>query len=384
MKIAIISSTFPPYHGGIGNIAYYNALDLQKRGHEVVVFTPKYEGKNSSIEFPFKVVRLTPWLKYGNSAMCPQLLWKLWNFKKVYLLYAFFGGAEFVWLAKFLRGKKMKLFINYQMDVVISGLLGKIIAIHRKLILPLIIKSADIVSFSSMDYGTHSDIAYLIKKYPDKFIELPNGVDLEQFKVLPKDEVLAFRKSLNILENEKVIMLCGGLDRAHYFKGVKNLIKATSHIAKHTTHNVKAIIVGEGDMKEEYQNLAKELGLENKVIFPGGVGHNELVKYYNACDIFCLPSLNKGEAFGIVIVEAMTCGKPIVASSLAGVRSVFKENEHGLRVIPKDVDDLVEKLKKLLDNDELRLKMGESAKEYIKDKYDWRMIGEKLEEYLKK
>ena len=377
MKIAIISSTFPPYKGGMGNAAFYIARELRARGHNAAVFTPKY-GFIENDEFSFKVIRLIPWIKYGNSAFCPQLFWRLWNYDIIYLVYPFFGGAEAVWLLKKIKGKKIKFFINYQMDVSLSGVLGEIVGFYSKFILPRVAAAADTVSFLSMDHGRSSLLKNLINKNPGKFIETANGVDAKKFRCLPERETEQLRKKMGIAGDERIIMFCGGLDRAHYFKGVDNLLRAFQRINSEYK-SVKLLIVGGGDLKNHYQDLAIKLGLENKVIFSGEFGHNDLPYFYNICDVFVLPSIHS-ESFGIVLIEAMACGKPVVASNLPGVRATFTDKKHGFLVEPGNIADLAEKITIILNNNDLAGKMGENGRKFIKEKYTWENIAKKINE----
>ena len=228
-----------------------------------------------------------------------------------------------------------------------------------------------------MDYIKNSNIAGYYNKHKDKFVEVPNGVDSEHFRPMPKDESVLAKHDLT--KDNKVIIFVGGLDRAHYFKGIFYLIEAFKLIEQKMPE-ARLLIVGEGDMVPEYKNLASQLQIGNKVIFPGGVGHDELPKYYNLADVEVLPSTDKSEAFGIVLVEAMACGKPVVASNLAGVRSVVDEGENGYLSKPKDVEDLASKLYKLLADNELARKMGENGRQKAVAQYDWQVVNNKIDE----
>jgi len=376
MKIAHVTSTFPPYRGGIGNIAYYNAKELAKLGHEITVFTPLYEQKEfDDKKENFKVERLKAHLKYGNGALVAGLTKKLADFDIVHLHYPCFGLAEDVWWLKTLK-KKTKLVINYQMDVVGQGVFKLFFGLHTKLILPKILKSADIISASSFDYIKNSNIANYFAKHQDKFVEVPNGVDSEHFRPEVKSEEILSRHGLSL--NNKVIIFVGGLDKAHYFKGIDYLIQAFM-LVNQRMPETRLMIVGEGDLVEEYKSLAAQLQISDRIVFTGGVGHDDLPKYYNSADLGVLPSIDKSEAFGIVLIEAMACAKPVVASNLAGVRSVVDEEENGYLSEPRNIDDLASKLNHLLVNDELRIQMGQNGREKVMAQYDWRAIASKID-----
>lgn len=190
---------------------------------------------------------------------------------------------------------------------------------------------------------------------------------------------MVYRDHKNEERKEKVILFVGGLDKAHYFKGLENLLKAVNLLKKDFADGIKLNIVGEGDMKPYYKDLSKSLKIEKYVNFAEGIDDSKLVSYYNYCDVAVLPSVNKGEAFGLVLLEAMACAKPVVASNLPGVRSVFKKGRHGLLAKPNDVVDLANKLRTILNDKKLAREMGERGREFVENRYSWKKIGKKLD-----
>src|SRR3989344_8085967 len=123
MKIAIIPPPFPPYAGGIGNVAAANARELIKLGHEVRVFTPQYGPVTEEIT-DVPIQRIKPLLRYGNGALITSFGWMLRGFDILHLHYPFFGGAEMIWLQRSkLQALGSKLIIHYHMDVVGEGML---------------------------------------------------------------------------------------------------------------------------------------------------------------------------------------------------------------------------------------------------------------------
>lgn len=347
MKVAIVVSTYPPYRGGMGTMAQSYALGLEKLGHQVTVFTP---------------ATLKPWLKYGNAAFIPQLLWKLNDFDIVNLHYPFFGVAELVWLLKFIKGKKFKLVINYQMDNVGSGWLGWIFKFNSRFIMPCILKSADKIIVTSLDYLASSRAASIYKKYPEKFVAIPPGVDTEKFQPRPKD--LNILNQYKILADEKLVLFVGGLDSAHYFKGLDFLIESWPQL---NLPKVKLLIVGQGNLREAYQKKVKELDLGGQIIFGQPVSADELPKYYNLAELLVLPSVDSSEAFGIVQLEALASGVPVLVADLPGVRAVA--GEAGLVFKILDASDLISKIKLILTDENLRSNLKQRARDLALSKY---------------
>ena len=365
LKIAHIICAFPPYKGGIGQSAYEFNKVLSKHGHRIKTFSPYYPQEKSN---DGNNIRLKPWLRYGKGAFTPQLFFRLKKFDLIFFHYPFFGTTEIIWLYKLIFRQK-KLIIHYHMDVINFNLITKILSLPAKLIRYSLFKKANIITCASLDYIKHSDIAKIYKKYPKKFKEIPFGVDTNKFTPAPK-------KNSQI----KNILFVGGLDKAHYFKGLDILFKALSNLKN---INWQLSIVGDGDLKPQYEKQTKELDITNKVNFWGKDSNEKLPEIYRQADLFVLPSINKNEAFGLVLLEAMASGVPVIASALPGVRTVFQDNIQGLLAKPGDSDDLKNKIEKILNNDEKRKQMGLKARKLVLEKYSWEEVGKKLNNIIK-
>ena len=376
MKVAEVTSTFPPYRGGIGNVAYYNAWSLATLGHEVTVFTPRYKKIKTDEQLPFAVKRLRPWFKYGNAGILPQLWWHLPGFDIIHLHYPFFGGAETIYFLD--KVKDLKLVVTYHMDVVGTGLVAKFFRWHTQYVLPKILDRADKIIVTSKDYAKQSNLQSRFAVEPEKFIEIPCGVNHLLFKPRLKDKALMEEYDLY---GKKIILFVGGLDKAHYFKGINILIQAMQHFSD--GDKVRCLIVGDGELRSSYQTLVDGLGLSKKVIFTGFAKDNMLPRMYNLADIFVLPSVDKSEAFGIVALEAMASGVPVIASDLPGVRSVVDKQKTGLLVKPSSVDNLVAMIKYLLANPKSAKEYGLAGREKVLRKYTWEKIGYKLDNVFK-
>ncbi|PIS05548.1 MAG: hypothetical protein COT81_00855 [Candidatus Buchananbacteria bacterium CG10_big_fil_rev_8_21_14_0_10_42_9] len=380
MKIAIVVSTFPPYQGGIGNVAYNHAAELSNLGYDVTVFTLGEREGNEA--FNFKVKALKPLILYGNAGLVPKLGKLLKGFDVIHLHYPFFGGAEIIWLkAKHLKKHGSKIILHYHMDTVGRGWQGAIFAWHRKFITPKIIAAADKVVGTSKDYLDHSHIANLVKANPRKFVIIPNGVDTR--RLTDKNNLNELPHIPKVGPNEKMVLFVGGLDSAHYFKGVEILLKAFKLlIDNYAASQIKLVIVGDGDLRPRYESLASQLNLFEKVIFAGTVASNDIAEYYQRADVTVLPSVDASEAFGMVLIESLSCGTPVIASDLAGVRSVVT-NDVGLLCQPKNFQDLAEKMNQLLSNLEKVKLMGQRGREIVQAKYDWQKIGAQLNKLYK-
>jgi L-malate glycosyltransferase len=136
----------------------------------------------------------------------------------------------------------------------------------------------------------------------------------------------------------------------------------------------KVIIIGDGNLKAHFESLAKNLGLEKRVIFTGWVDNKDLVDYYSLADVFVLPSTVNVESFGIVVAEAQSCELPVLVSNWPGVRKTLSDKETGFLIDPGNVEDLTKKLKILLADSELNQRFGKAGRLRVIANYDWDKI----------
>ena len=144
--------------------------------------------------------------------------------------------------------------------------------------------------------------------------------------------------------------------------------------------NLKAILVGDGDLRPVYAHKANSLGLAQRVFFAGRVPDAALPDIYRLADVTVLPSLTMGEAFGLVLVESLACGTPVIASNLPGVRTVVDAGIDGYLIEPGDPHDLAVKIRQLLELPPAeRQAMGAAGRLKVEQKYTWELAGERLE-----
>lgn len=388
MKIAQIVCTYPPYYGGMGNVVFQTASELTKLGHEVEVLTPGYyesEEIKPAGEEPEKehapeineridyATRLKPALQYGNAAYIPQIQNELDRFDLVHLHYPFFGVANLVRKWKF-RNPKKPLVITYHMDTRAPSWKGLFFKYYSKFVMPKVLRSADKLLVSSFDYLESSDAYKIYHENKEKWMELPFGVDVERFQ--PRDIPEKLWQDLNLNQDLPVILFVGGMDSAHYFKGVPVLLDALSRLKNHQTP-VQAVFVGEGNLRSDFELKTEYLGLEPLVRFVGGVSDEDLPNFYNLADLFVSPSTSQSEAFGMVLLEAMASGVPVVASDLPGVRSVAKDG--GQTVVSSNPQALAEAILSFLSQDNLGDWLPK-VRQIAEEKYSWPVIIKQLDD----
>ncbi len=380
MKIAHIVSTYPPYYGGMGNVVFETVKALSGRGHDVRVYTPLYgtaEERDEQLEQQEDAVaRIKAPITFGNAAYIPAIKKELDEMDIVHLHYPFFGTANLVRKWK-IRNPDKKLVITYHMDNRAKGLKGLFFKYYAAFWLPKVLASADMLIGSSLDYIEASDAARLYQQDPDKWMGLPFGVDIERFQPRQKPEQLFARHNLDM--DIPTLVFVGGMDDAHYFKGVHVLMEALL-ILKKNNIDVQAVLVGDGNLREQYELQAQAFGISDRVAFAGRVSDGELPYYYTMGDATVLPSLNRGEAFGMVLLESMASGVPVIASDLPGVRTVAADG--GIVVPPGDSSELASAIAAFLQD--RPADMGDIVRRMAEEKYSWRSIGSVLEEVYSK
>jgi teichuronic acid biosynthesis glycosyltransferase TuaC len=157
----------------------------------------------------------------------------------------------------------------------------------------------------------------------EKIAVVPNGVDLEKFSPIPKDQA---RRRLGLSQEKKIILSVGGLIPR---KGFDLLIKALRMVIdEYPGRDLQLVIVGEGTHRKALESLVYALGLEKSVYLPGAVGHQEISLWYSAADLFCLASSREG--WPNVLLEALACGTPVVATAVWGVPEIIRSDGIGL------------------------------------------------------
>jgi phosphatidylinositol alpha-mannosyltransferase len=210
--------------------------------------------------------------------------------------------------------------------------------------------------------------AYASKYVAGEFTIIPNGVDLRRFHPGVKPMPGYDDGKINIL-------FVGRLEKR---KGANYLLNAYARLKKEHP-NIRLIIVGPGvNLRRRYE-LKVRLSRLKDVVFTGGVSYEDLPRYYQTADIFCAPATGK-ESFGIVLLEAMALGKPIVASSIEGYSSVVTHGEQGLLVSPKNSKALAEALERLVNNTALRCRLGANGLLAVRN-YDWPLVARRVLDY---
>ncbi|MCD6264956.1 MAG: glycosyltransferase [Deltaproteobacteria bacterium] len=203
---------------------------------------------------------------------------------------------------------------------------------------------------------------------------IPMGIDPSFFK--RSREVGHLRKRFGV--GGKSILFVG---RLIDLKGIDYLIKAVPKVLERYP-KTKLLLVGSGPQKDRLINLSRSLGITNTVLFIGELGQEELPKFYSLATVFVLPSVvnEKGETegLGVVLLEAMACGIPVIGSNVGGIPDIISDGETGLLATQKDPDDLAQKIIRLLSDERLRTVLIENGLSLVRNNFSWEVIADKF------
>lgn len=307
-----------------------------------------------------KVTRVGTWLNFSAAPVCPAMVRRI-RMSNADLVHLHLPNPTAI-LAYIASGHSGPLIVTYHSDIIRQKLLGMAFWPFLRHIL----KKACVIIAGSPNYIETSPV---LRKFRDKCRVVPFGISFEDFQKVDSLEVERIRKRYGV----RIIL---GVGRLVYYKGFEFLIRAMEDVQGHL------LIIGDGPLRGELEQEAKVGGLSDRVTFLADV--KDLRPFYQAADVFVLSSIARSEAFGIVQLEAMACGVPVVNTSLdSGVPFVSQKGLTGLTVLPEDASALSEAINTLLDDPELRGRMGAAGRRRVEDEFSLELMTRKTVELYK-
>lgn len=201
----------------------------------------------------------------------------------------------------------------------------------------------------------------------EKINVIPNGINLTNFNGIERD--YDFRRNY-AMDNEKIILFLG---RLVYEKGIQHLISAMPKILK-GYHDAKLVIAGKGGMLDDLKAQVSSMGLDNKVCFAGYLNSKQVCKMYKAADISVFPSTY--EPFGIVALEAMLAGNPVVVSDVGGLNEIVTHGVDGMKSYAGNPNSIADSILALLYDHQLCDNIVKKAKAKVREEYNWTKIAQ--------
>ncbi len=367
MRILIVSTAYWPYPSGVSEVVYYLAKELHARDHKITVLTTNYsKAYDDGHDADFNVVRIGKAFEIRINQ-----------------------SVSHISLGHDIPFKIKNLLKTEQFDI-----------IHYHNCFPLELESwvlhfsrtINCVTFHTIGFKRNPLFnfgAFLFKKYinkihghiavseiardwnqlyfPGDYSIIPNGVDIGRFSL-----------AVEPFEKPKDSFIILYLGRLHQRKGIFLALDAFKKI-KDKYPKALLYVVGRGLLENDAKLYAQNLGLGARCRFFGYVSWKNLARYYRTCDVYISPALG-GESQGIVLIEAMACGKPVIASEITGYREVVHNNENGMLFKPGSSEDLADKISRFIDDPVLRLKLETNARKHA-ESYAWDKTTRKIETY---
>ena len=339
MRILIVLTYFQPYKSGLTIYAVHQAQALAALGHDVTVLTSQYDPDLPLDEWDegVHIVRLPVALRFSKGVIMPKMPFKSWQLIResdAVNLHLPQADAALVALLAKLQGKPVVS--TYHCDITmppgwVNQLAGWGVSAANHMAASL----SDIIVHNTRDFAENSNFLH---RYLDKLEVLPTPVVVEK---VTAQAVQAFREKYHITSDDHVV---GMVARLASEKGVEYLVEA---MPKVTEADPKARVVfvgeyqhvlGEDAYREKIMPMIESLG--DRWTFLGVLSEAEKAAFFNVCDVLVLPSINSTESFGMVQIEGMTCGTPVVATNLPGVRQPVISTGMGKIVPVKDENAL--------------------------------------------
>ena len=262
-------------------------------------------------------------------------------------------------LAKKMTGKPLVITIHGY-DILVEQSIGYGVRLSKKYdaIVRRVLNDADAIITASK--ATFNEVSKIVEN-DSKIYLIPNGVDIKRYN--PNLNGSYIKKRFNITDVNIVFTL-----RRHETKnGLEYLIRAAQIVTKNKD-NVIFIIGGDGSLRAYHEKLAINLGLKDKIIFTGDIPYNNVPFSYAISDITVIPSLQ--EAFGLVVSEAMACGKPVIGSKVGGIPDQIVDGYNGFLVQPRNSKEIAEKILWLIDHPKKLKSMGMNGRKIVEEKFD--------------
>jgi rhamnosyl/mannosyltransferase len=345
MKILHVYKDYFPVVGGIENHVKHLAEAQVARGHQVTVLVTSrdahthIEGMNG-----VRVIFAARLATISSAPLSVALFdWVRRESPDIVHLHFPYPLGE---IANYFCGRARRVVLTYHSDIVRQ----KFLRVLYRPLMRRVLNRVDRIIATSPNYIASSEI---LSRYKNKCVVVPLGIDPAPFEHAVQNSTP---------HSVPHLLFVGHL---RYYKGVHYLIEAMPQIP-----HVRLTVVGTGPMESAWRSLAHQRGVSERVNFVGEVADADLPAYYAAADIFVLPASERSEAFGLVQLEAMAAGKPVISTELGTGTSFVNVNEEtGLVVPPRDAHALANAIHRLLNDANLRMRLGNAGRVRVQKEF---------------
>jgi rhamnosyl/mannosyltransferase len=363
MRVLQLGKYYYPYMGGIENHLYLLCNELKQHVDVDVVVCNSEPATTAEIVDGIPVTRCYEVAKVASTSFCPTMPFEVSRrtYDVVHLHFPHPMGVMSYLLA--LRTHRHAVVVTYHSDVVRQV---RLLKAYRPF-MDRILQRADAIICTSPDYMVGSEVLAPVRH---KCHVVPYGIDVTQFALT--EQVLREAAAIRTRFLNRPLIL--GVGRLIYYKGFEHAIRALTHV------DADLVLIGSGPLRASLEQEARDAGVANRVHFMGEVHNRALVPWYHACDIYGLPSTVRSEAFAIVQLEAMACGKPVVNTAIgrSGVPFVSRDRESGFTVPPCDPEAFANAIATILANPALSCQFGSAGRARVEREFSKEIMADRL------
>jgi glycosyltransferase involved in cell wall biosynthesis len=367
VRIVHVYKNYAPTPGGIETHVRQLATGQARRGDQVTVLVASPTWRTTEEQRDgVRVIRAGRWGELASTPLSSRLIWELARLEAdvIHVQVPYPVGE----LAYLLAGRGRPLVVTYQSDVVRQRWARPM---HEPLLRHLLGRAKAIVATSP----AYQESSAVLRAFADRCVVVPLAVDPNRFRPdLPA--AAAIRAQWTSPEYPSLILFVG---RFRAYKGLLYLVRAMAGLP------ARLLLVGGGKFEGDLRELIAGLGLERQVVILGDVSDAALPAFYAAADVFVLPSVQRSEAFGIVLLEAMAAGRPVISTELGTGTSWVNQHERtGLVVPPADPSALHRALDRLVNDPGLARQLGEAARRRVVSEFSEEVMVDRLSEIYRK
>lgn len=373
MKIIQTPARFPPYTGGVEQYTYVLSKRLIERGHEVTVVCANEpeQAKLRSIHEGIEVIRHNYIGKIAQTNITPRLPLSLFReIKDADIVHTHLPTpwtADVSVLIAALCGTPSV--VTYHNDIRGEGVASNVADLYNATAMQITLSLTDKIITTTESYFENSKIP---RRLEQKVVTIRNGVDVERFS--PETGGDISKGELGFESDRTNLFFLSVLDEYHDYKGLENLLGAMRQLP--SKYNL--VIGGDGSKREYYEEQAAMMGLEDRTYFAGYIPDDQLPAYYREADIFVLPSTSaEQEGFGLVLLEALACGTPVVTTDVVGIADDVRDADIGI-VIPDSTPASIADAVSAIVSDGTTINT-EQGRHICEDHYSWTEITGQLE-----
>lgn len=354
-RVLQVGKYYPPHMGGIETHLRTLCHELRDAVDVQVVVANDGPRLEEGLVDGIEVARLGTQFTLAAAPVCPDLVRRL-RTTQADIVHVHLPNPTAV-LAYLMSGHKGRLVVSYHSDVVRQRVLERL---FRPFLIRFL-KRADAIVVATPN---HIDSSPVLRGFRDRCVVIPYGIRLPDGAGVEASTVARLRERFG----PRMVL---GVGRLVYYKGFQYLIRAMREVDAHL------VIIGDGPLFPQLEREVLESGLDTRITLLGKV--DDLNPFYRAADLFVLPSVARSEAFGIVQLEAMACGTPVVNTSLdTGVPYVSLHNISGLTVPPEDVEALATAIQRVLGDSELRVEFERAARERVEQEFTKEVMASRM------